>query len=41
MQVLHTLTKKQLEVVLDLTANTYSNYSLMEICLTLKFTKKK
>ena len=32
--------KKQLEFVLDLTANTYSNYSLMEICLPLKFTKK-
>ena len=32
--------KKQLEFVLDLTANTYSNYSSMEICLPLKFTKK-
>ena len=32
--------KKQLEFVLDLTANTYSNYSTMEICLPLKFTKK-
>ena len=34
------LDKKQLEFVLDLTANTYSNYSTMEICLPLKFTKK-
>ena len=32
--------KKQLEFVLDLTANTYTNYSSMEICLPLKFTKK-
>ena len=32
--------KKQLEFVLDLTANTYSNYSSMEICFPLKFTKK-
>ena len=32
--------KKQLEFVLDLTANTYSNYSSMEICLPLKLTKK-
>ena len=32
--------KKQFESVLDLTANTYSNYSTMEICLWLKFTKK-
>ena len=32
--------KKQFEFVLDLTANTYSNYSTMEICLLLKFTKK-
>ena len=32
--------KKQLEFILDLTANTYSNYSTMEICLPLKFTKK-
>ena len=32
--------KKQFEFVLDLTANTYSNYSTMEICLPLKFTKK-
>ena len=32
--------KKQLEFVLDLYANTYSNYSTMEICLPLKFTKK-
>ena len=34
------LDKKQLEFVLDLTANTYSNYSTMEICLPLKFTKR-
>ena len=33
--------KKQLEFVLDLTANTYSNYSSTEICLLLKFTKKR
>ena len=33
--------KKQLEFVLDLTANTYSNYSIMEICLPLKFTRKR
>ena len=32
--------KKQFEFVLDLTANTYGNYSIMEICLPLKFTKK-
>ena len=32
--------KKQLEFILDLTGNTYSNYSTMEICLPLKFTKK-
>ena len=32
--------KKQLEFLLDLTASTYSNYSTMEICLPLKFTKK-
>ena len=32
--------KKQFEFVLDLTANTYSNYIAMEICLPLKFTKK-
>ena len=33
--------KKQLEFILDLTANTYSNFSTMEICLPLRFTKKK
>ena len=33
--------KKQFEFALDLTANTYSNYSTMEMCLPLKFTKKK
>ena len=33
--------KKQLEFILDLTANTHSNFSTMEICLPLRFTKKK
>ena len=32
--------KKQLEFIVDLTASTYSNYSTMEVCLPLKFTKK-
>ena len=32
--------KKQLEFALDLIANTYTNYSSMEICPPLKFTKK-
>ena len=32
--------KKQLEFVLDLTANTYSNYSSMEICLPIQFYSK-
>ena len=32
--------KKQLEFVIDLTANTYSNYSTMEICIPIKFMKK-
>ena len=32
--------KKQLEFVIDLTANTYNNYSTMEICIPIKFTKK-
>ena len=32
--------KKQLEFILDLTANTFSNFSTMVICLPLKFTKK-
>ena len=32
--------KKQLEFVSDLTAGTYTNYSTMEVCLPLKFTKK-
>ena len=32
--------KKQLEFVIDLTANTYINYSTMEICIPIKFTKK-
>ena len=29
--------KKQLEFVLDLTTNTYSSYSSMEICLSIQF----
>ena len=33
--------KKQLEFVLDLMANTYTNYSTMEVCVSIKFTKKK
>ena len=33
--------KKQLEFVLELTANTYSNYSSMEICLPLQFYSKQ
>ena len=32
--------KKQLEFVVELTANTYSNYSTMEVCVPIKFTKK-
>ena len=32
--------KKQLEFVIDLTANTYSNYSAMEICVPIRFMKK-
>ena len=32
--------KKQLQFVVDLTASSYTNYSTMEICLPLKFTKK-
>ena len=32
--------KKQLEFVTKLTANTYSNYSTMEVCVLIKFTKK-
>ena len=32
--------KKQLEFTPDLSANTDTNYSTMEICLPLKFTKK-
>ena len=32
--------KKQLEFVLDLTRNTYTNYSTMEVCVPIKFTKK-
>ena len=34
------LDKKQLEFVLNLTANTYTNYNSMKIRLPLKFTKK-
>ena len=37
MQVRHIQIKKKLEFVLDLTENTYSNYSSMEICLPLQF----
>ena len=33
--------KKNLEFVLELTANTYSNYSSMELVLPIQFTKKK
>ena len=40
MQALLIPIKKQLKFILDLTANTYSNFSTMEICLPLKFTKK-
>ena len=29
-----------MEFILDLTANTYGNFSTMEICLRLRFTKK-
>ena len=32
--------KKQLEFVIDLTAGTYTNYSTMEICIPIQFTKK-
>ena len=32
--------KKQLEFILELNANTYSNFSSTEICLPLRFTKK-
>ena len=32
--------KKQLKFVLDVTANTYSNYNSMEICFPLRFIKK-
>ena len=32
--------KKRLEFTLQLTANTYTNYSMMEIVLPLKFSKK-
>ena len=33
--------KKQSEFILDLTANTYSNFSTVETCLPLTFTKKR
>ena len=33
--------KKQSECILDLTANTYSNFSTVETCLPLRLTKKK
>ena len=32
--------KKQLEFTLDLTAGTYTNYSIMKICIPIQFTKK-
>ena len=32
--------KKQFQFILNLTANTYSNFSTMEICLPFRFTKK-
>ena len=32
--------KKKLEFTIELTANTYSNYSTMEVCVPIKFTKK-
>ena len=32
--------KKQLEFIIQMTANTYSNYSTMLLCLPLKFSKK-
>ena len=32
--------KKQLEFVIDLTTGTYTNYSTMEICIPIQFTKK-
>ena len=32
--------KKRLEFILEVTANTYSNFSTMEICLPLRFTKR-
>ena len=32
--------KKQFQFILNLTANTYSSFSTMEICLPLRFTKK-
>ena len=32
--------KKMLEFTIQMTANTYSNYSTMEICLPPKFSKK-
>ena len=32
--------KKTLEFTIQMTTNTYSNYSTMELCLPLKFSKK-
>ena len=32
--------KKKLEFVIGVTANTYGNYSAMEICIPIKFTKE-
>ena len=33
--------KKQFEFTIEMTANTYSNYSLMLVCISIKFTKKR
>ena len=32
--------KKQFEFTIEMTANTYSNYSLMLVCTPIRFTKK-
>ena len=31
--------KKKFEFIIELTANTYSNYSTMLVCIPIKFTK--
>ena len=33
--------KKQFEFAIEMTANTYSNYSSMLVCIPIKFTKKR